>query len=235
MAQLVFARKEMKYLVPEEKYLPFLADLVKHTAPDPYRTYTVCNVYYDTDIFNLIRMSMDRPLYKEKLRMRSYGVPSPDTPVYIEIKKKYDRRVYKRRETLPYAAACDFFDRGIYPAEQDTQIMRELRYALERYKPTPRLFIAYEREAYMGIGEERGLRVTFDNGIRYRTQDVSLAAGDHGKPLFDNNDSLLEIKFSGAMPLWLAELLGKHGIRRRSFSKYGRIYEKEFENLHKEP
>ncbi len=233
MAQLVFARKEMKYLVPEDRYLPFVSDLMEHTVPDVYRLYTVCNVYYDTDIFDLIRMSMDRPLYKEKMRMRSYGTPQSDTPVYVEIKKKYDRRVYKRRETLPYAAACDFFDRGIYPENRDTQIMRELRYALSRYQPKPSLFIAYEREAYAGIGEEKGLRVTFDRNIRYRIEDVSLAAGDHGTPLFDNSDLLLEIKFTGSMPVWLAELLGKHGIRRRSFSKYGRIYEKEFKNIRK--
>ncbi len=231
MAQFVFARKEMKYLVPRDRYLPFLSDLRTHTVPDAYPIYTVCNVYYDTDIYNLIRMSIDRPLYKEKIRMRSYGTPAPDTPVFVEIKKKFDRRVYKRRETLPYAAALDFFERGIYPAERDTQIMRELRYALERYRPRPAIFLAYEREAYSGIGDDKGLRVTFDSGIRYRFEDISLAAGDRGTYLFDEDERILEIKFTGAMPLWLAELLNRHGIRRKSFSKYGKIYEKEFENL----
>ena len=227
MAQLVFSRKEMKYFVPIDRFEAFKAEIEQHMKADEYGEYAACNVYYDTDVFNLIRMSLDRPLYKEKLRMRSYGVPGPDSTVFLEIKKKYDGMVYKRRETLTYQEACDFLDRGIYPEAHDSQIMRELRYFMQLHKPRPMLYLSYDRMAFKGIAE-KDLRLTFDSNIRYRFENVHLHEGNYGDTLLPEGLHLMEIKMSTAMPLWLTGLLDRYDIRRTSFTKYGRIYEKEF-------
>lgn len=231
MAQLVFSRKEMKYMIPVECYEEFRAAIAEQMDIDPYGEYRTCNLYYDTDLYDLIRMSIDRPLYKEKLRMRSYGVPGPDTKVFIEIKKKVNRMVYKRRETLPYRVACDFLDRGIYPEQYDSQIMREIRYFMEYHKAHGMLFLSYNR---LPFAAKNGgdLRVTFDSDLRYRFQNVALHEGDYGESLFPEGLHLMEVKVRTAVPLWLTELMNKYGIRRTSFSKYGRIYQKEFTNLH---
>lgn len=43
---------------------------------DAYGAYTICNIYYDTGDWRLIRKSLEKTVYKEKLRIRSYGVPT---------------------------------------------------------------------------------------------------------------------------------------------------------------
>ena len=231
MAQLVFNRKEMKYMIPPECYEAVRAAVAEQMIIDPYGEYRTCNLYYDTDFYDLIRMSIDRPFYKEKLRVRSYGVPGPDSMVFIEIKKKVDRMVYKRRASLPYRVACDFLDRGVYPTEYDSQIMREIRYFMQYHKPHGMMFLSYNR---LPFAAKHGgdLRLTFDSDLRYRFENVALDQGDYGTPLFPDGLHLMEVKVRTSVPLWLSELMDKYGIRRTSFSKYGRIYQKEFLNLH---
>lgn len=231
MPNMVFARKEMKYMIPPDRYADFTAELLTHMKGDKYGEYTTCNVYYDTDIFNLIRMSMDRPLYKEKLRVRSYGVPTPGSNVFVEIKKKYDGIVYKRRETMPYTVACDFLDRGIYPDNLDSQIMREIRYFMEYHRPVPKLFLAYDRIAYAAQNPAEDVRLTMDSSIRYRFDRVALHEGMEGEQLLSPGEHLMEIKTATAIPLWLCEMLDRYRIRRISFSKYGKIYEKNWQKL----
>ena len=230
MPQLTFNRKEMKYLIPPECYEEFLSAVEARMQKDPYGEYRTCNLYYDTDRYDLIRKSIDRPLYKEKLRMRSYGVPGPDTEVFIEIKKKVNRMVYKRRERLPYREACDFLDRGIYPDARDSQIMREIRYFLQFHRPHAALFLSYNR---LPFADANGgdLRVTFDSDIRYRFEQVSLHEGDYGGLYFPQGTHLMEVKVTSAVPLWLASLMDRYQIRRTSFSKYGAIYQREFTNI----
>lgn len=231
MAQLTFNRKEMKYMIPPSCYEAFRAELAARMLVDPYGEYRTCNLYYDTDAYDLIRMSMDRPYYKEKLRVRSYGVPTPDSRVFIEIKKKVGGMVYKRRATLPYRTAVAFLDEGIYPTEYDSQILREIRYFMQFHRPRPMLFLSYNRLPYADA-EGGDLRVTFDSALRYRFADVALDRGDYGKELFPVGQYLMEVKTATAVPLWLTSLMDRHGIRRTSFSKYGRIYQTEFEHLH---
>lgn len=226
MEQMVFARKEIKYILPPDVYAPFAAEIARRMQEDRHGEYRICNLYYDTEHFDLIRMSIDKPLYKEKLRIRSYGTPGPDTPVYIEIKKKYDGIVYKRRETLPYAAACAFLNSGVYPEGRDSQIMREIRYFLSHYRPRPALYLSYLRHPF-ALPEE-DLRVTFDSDVRYRFENTALCAGDTGELLLPPDVHLMEIKTGTAYPLWLSHLLDEYHIRRTSFSKYGRIYQRVF-------
>ncbi|MDO5292399.1 MAG: polyphosphate polymerase domain-containing protein [bacterium] len=225
--QSVFKRFEKKYMVTEEKYDALLSALNEHMIMDDYGVHTICNIYYDTEHDELIRNSLDKPLYKEKLRLRSYGVPSLESNVFLEIKKKFKGIVYKRRMVMDLKTAKEFTEEGI-PLRETTQIGNELTYFMEFYQPVPKLFIAYDRFAMFGK-EDSEVRITFDSNIRSRDYDLGLEYGDYGEPLLDENYHLMEIKIAGAMPLWLSALLNELEIYPTSFSKYGNIYKKRLE------
>ena len=216
-----FKRCEKKYLLTEEQYLAVRLGMASFMKPDAYPSYSVSNVYYDTDRYDLIRGSLEKPIYKEKLRLRSYGVPGSCDEVFIEIKKKFDDVVYKRRITM------NMRDAALYLSGErkgdGSQIGREIDWFIGFYHPSPRVFIAYDREAYAAAdGSE--LRITFDTALRARSNDMDLRLGDHGVPLLEDDLRLMEIKIPGAAPLWLARLLSENGIYSSSFSKYGEYY-----------
>lgn len=192
---------------------------------DKYGLHTICSIYFDTDDDRLIRNSLEKPLYKEKLRLRSYGVPkSDDAEVFMELKKKYKGIVYKRREGLTLYDAESYIQSGQIPA--DSQIFREIEYFRRYYNAYPKVFIAYDRIAMYGL-EDESLRMTFDFNIRCRRDELSLRAGDHGYKLISDGCALMEIKISGAVPLWLSSALSRLKIYPVSFSKYGQFYTKE--------
>lgn len=221
----VFQRIEKKYLLDSVQYEKLLKAIEPYMAVDEYGLSAICNIYFDTENDELIRTSIEKPPYKEKLRLRSYGVPGPEDKVYLEIKKKYDAIVYKRRISLTLKEAEDYLLRGIRPSK-DSQILREIDYFIRFYQPLPRLYLAYDRTAYFGL-EDKDFRMTFDSNIRSRRDDLFLEHGDYGAPLYEKEYYLLEIKAAGAYPLWLAGALSELEIFPVSFSKYGTIYKKE--------
>ena len=164
--QRCFQRYEKKYLLNPEQYQKIRAGLAPYMEADEHGRYTICNLYYDTPDFQLIRASLDKPVYKEKLRMRSYGVPADGDSVFVELKKKYKGVVYKRRTVLEAGEALDYLAGRCSPRAKD-QICREIDWFLGRYHPVPQVFIAYDREALAGL-EDRVLRVTFDIDLRWR-------------------------------------------------------------------
>lgn len=218
--QTSFSRVERKYLVSKEQKAALLECMAGHAVPDVHPRYTVSNVYYDTPDRELIRTSLEKPLFKQKLRLRSYGVPGDKDPAFAEIKKKYDGRVYKRRVTLPTAEAVRYLS-GFYAGEKG-QIHREIDWFLRTYRPKPALYLAYDREAYGALAEPE-LRITFDKDIRYRLDELDLRAGDRGRGL-QLPGELLEIKTPDSFPLWLVRALEELKIPRISFSKCGEIY-----------
>lgn len=225
MAQTVFARKEVKYLLTQRQYLDLRAGLANQMAEDRYGLSTICNIYYDTPESYLITRSLEKPDYKEKLRLRSYGIPKPDTTVYLEIKKKVAGIVSKRRIGLTLREAEDYLNLDQYPA-QDSQILREIDYLKHRLPLVPMLFLAYDRIALAGI-EDPAFRVTFDRRIRSRRDRLSLGQGHAGDLLLPETMVLMEAKIQGAAPLWFVRLLSELEIRRLSFSKYGAVCKKE--------
>ncbi len=225
MAQLVFNRYEKKYLMTEPVYLLLREKLQKHMEVDAYGLSTICNIYYDTNDDLLIRRSIEKPAYKEKLRLRSYGVPTLDSKVFLEIKKKYKKIVNKRRIELKLGDAYNYIEKGIKPCE-DSQILHELDFFLDRYDLLPRLYLAYDRIALYGK-EDPAFRVTFDHNIRSRRLNTGLEHGDAGRALLPDNWYLMESKVLGATPLWFTEILSSLSIYPTSFSKYGNIYKKE--------
>ena len=222
--QSCFKRCEKKYLLSPAQYEAVKRGMAPWMKPDAHPSYTICNVYYDTEHYDLIRASLEKPVYKEKLRLRSYGVPGSRDPAFVEIKKKFDGVVYKRRVTLQAMDASRWLS-GKRPGD-GSQISREIDWFLQFYRPEPKVFLAYDREAYAAaeVGE---LRITFDTDIRVRSNDLDLRTGDHAVPLLNGDQILMEIKIPGAAPLWLARLLSENGIFPTSISKYGTYY-KEF-------
>ncbi len=220
----VFQRVEKKYRLTLEERDRLLEDIGEYLEPDEYGKSTVCSLYLDTPHRLLIRQSIDakgfdKPAYKEKLRMRSYGTPNDDTKVFLEIKKKFKGVVYKRRVRVPLSKAKIYLNGGEKPME--SQIMNEIDWALHYYGNVgPAMLIACEREAF-SVKDNPQLRLTFDTGIRYRDYDLDLALGHHGTKLLPDDIVLMEVKTGGAMPLWLAHALDKHKIFPTSFSKYG--------------
>ena len=223
MAQKVFERYEKKFLLSREQYEAFKRILPLYMEPDCFTDYTIQNIYYDTDNFELIRASIEKPKYKEKMRVRMYGKrASEQTKVFLELKKKYNHVVYKRREELPYLQAKAFLHNGIYKGEKG-QILKEIEYTMRRYGLHPAVYIAYDREAYKAKdGGE--LRLTFDHNIRCRDCDLDFMAGDDGTQLLTDGQVLMEVKIPGAMPMWMARFFSENQIFMTSFSKYGTYY-----------
>lgn len=221
--QAVFKRKEMKYLMSSEQYEKLMEILSDKIIPDDFPTSAISNLYYDTPDFRLIRTSLQKPKYKEKLRLRCYKVPNATTQAFLEIKKKALGIVYKRRESLPYQRAIDFLA-GKDPGK-DTQIFRELDWMLKSYKNlAPAMFLSYDRLSFKGV-EDSSVRITFDQNILWRTTVLDLSTGTWGEQLLKPGQKLMEIKISNAMPLWLAHALSACKIYPTSFSKYGKAYQ----------
>lgn len=219
---LIFRRVEKKYRLTPAQMAALLQEVSAHLTPDAHGRSTICSLYLDTPEHLIIRNSIEAKVYKEKLRLRSYGTPAPDDHVFLEIKKKYKGVVYKRRENLTLQEAMAYIGGGLKPVE--SQIMSEIDYAMRFYRqPQPSMLIAYEREAYFDR-DLPSLRLTFDTNVRYRETDLHLDHGHHGTLLLPPETILMEIKTDGATPLWLAQALSRCGILPTSFSKYGTAY-----------
>ncbi|MDO5574781.1 MAG: polyphosphate polymerase domain-containing protein [bacterium] len=221
-AQTVFKRYEKKYLLNQTQYERMLTFLNDYMKQDEYGLHTIRNIYYDTDEYDLIRTSLGKPLYKEKFRVRSYSQVSEMDTVFLELKKKYDGVVYKRREALTLAEADAYLKYGYQPLKNG-QIMHEIDWFLNINDIMPKVFIAYDRIALFSE-EDPNLRVTFDHNIRFRDYDLSLSSPAYGKKLLEHDRYLMELKIGNAMPLWLSQYLARENIFQTSYSKYGTCY-----------
>ena len=219
-----FERYEKKYILTRAQYEAILPEIKKFTVMDVYGQYTICNIYYDTEYFDLIRRSLRKPYYKEKFRVRSYGVPGEGSRIFAEIKKKSGDIVYKRRIDGSPDEIDAFLCKGA-PLSDNRQIQNEIRWFMKQNRPSPKVFIGYDRIAYAGI-EDPEFRITLDRNIRYRLHDLDLRSGDHGDPVTDDDTVVMEVKIKDAMPLWLVPILSSNRIYPGSFSKYGACYER---------
>lgn len=223
-----FKRYEIKYLLDARQYESVRRTMQGRTVGDEYGKSTICNIYYDTPDRRLIRRSLEKPVYKEKMRLRSYGTPRGGDRVFLELKKKYESVVYKRRADMTLDAALRF----TAAPEPYSQITREIAYFIDLYGSlSPAMFISYSREAFFGA-DDRDLRITFDTDILWRECEVDLTAGAYGAPLLPAGTVLMELKIASAVPLWFSSALAREKIYPVSFSKYGRAYidSMKFEN-----
>ncbi len=219
----VFERIETKFLLDEMQYRSLRKRLENIAEVDSYGETSILNIYFDTPDYALIEKSLEKPVYKEKLRLRTYGIPEDDTSAFIEIKKKFKGVVYKRRISMSYSDALDYLVRGKEPVVKG-QITNEIDYFLRYYRGIrPAMAISYDRIAMAGIYDPE-LRITFDTNIRWRTDHLSLKNGNRGKDILLPGQHLMELKIAGAMSMEMAEILDELKIRQCSFSKYGRGY-----------
>lgn len=223
----VFQRVEKKYRLTATQKEAFLSEIGDRLTPDTYGKSTVCSLYLDTPGRRIIRDSIDakgfeKPAYKEKLRLRSYGTPNAETNVFLEIKKKYKGVVYKRRAMLPLAKAMIYLNGGEKPLE--SQIMDEIDWAMKFYgNPAPSMLLSCQREAHT-LTEDPRIRITFDTDLRYRETELDLSFGPYGTSLLHDDAVIMELKTDGALPLWLCHVLDDHRLYPSSFSKYGTAY-----------
>ena len=252
--QKVFKRTEKKYLVTDLQYRALMNAIGGYLEPDKFGQTEILNIYYDTPDFRLIRTSLEKPVYKEKLRLRSYGVPAADDKAFIELKKKYKGVVYKRRIDAPYAEALRYLNAGssvkpmLNARQKDNtlQIMKEINYFMSMYPGIgPAMALSYDRLAYNWVSAEDNtaadvnasssvetlscykpaIRITADTNIRYRRSQLDLRYGAKGTELLEPGMHLIEIKLEGGMPLELSRALNELEIYPTSFSKYGRAYQ----------
>lgn len=222
MNENVFRRVEKKYLITENQKDAFLKLIDNHIEKDEYFESHISNIYFDNDKFDLITTSIEKPLFKAKLRLRSYDVPSLEDKVFLEIKDKYKGVVGKRRIKIKLSDFYEYLKTG---SMKDEQIMREIDYYFKKYDLQPQIFVAYDRLSYKGRDNEN-IRITIDENLRSRTEDLRLELGSNGKKYFQDREYIMEIKILDAMPLWLARSLSTLKIYPTSFSKVGSIYKK---------
>ena len=225
MLQEVFKRYEKKYLLTEDGFRRLMLTVGGSFQPDQYEQYQISNIYFDTPDCGLIRRSLEKPVYKEKLRLRAYGTGiGQDSQVFPELKKKYDQVVYKRRIQMSLREARDCFYLGKETGRRD-QIFQELDYVMKRYGLAPMAYIAYERQAYTCC-LDREIRLTFDWNLLGRSWDLDLSSGVWGDRILEKGLVLMELKTAGAVPLWLSHVFSKMEIFPVSFSKYGTYYQR---------
>lgn len=223
----VFERYEKKYIISFSQKERLLARISDILLPDEFGESTLCNLYFDTPDYRLIRASIERPVFKEKLRIRSYGVPDKSSNVFVELKKKYKGVVYKRRINMTYEEAVDLLCRRNLPLSKG-QVLGEVAYFMGHYKGLrPSVSIFCERSAFYSA-EDENLRLTFDRNVRFRNQLLDLSLGDDGTRILEDGLFIMEIKSLNSIPLSIVHTLNELEIYPRSFSKYGKAYEMIF-------
>jgi hypothetical protein len=228
-----FNRIEKKYLISAAQYERIAQRLCEHTIPDNYEgnngRYHVCSLYYDTPDRALIRRSLQKPFYKEKLRLRSYDIYSPGGIVFAEIKKKVGKMGNKRRIALRADTAHEFLTSGFLPCEEEQieglQITAEIRTLLMRYdmKLAPSILLHYDRMALIGK-DDKELRISFDKELFAESSVLSFAGNGLAQRLIPDDRIIMEIKTHYSIPLWLTSVLSEEKVYPRGFSKYGQAY-----------
>lgn len=222
----IFKRVEKKYLLTKEQYEYLVKAIEPYMAVDKYGETSIRNIYFDNTDDELIETSLLKPVYKEKLRLRSYGVPNSQSTVFFEIKKKYRGIVYKRRVSMTLDEAYSYIEGGELPEHLEGNIPVEIDYMMNHYRLFPKAFISYDRVALAGKDDPE-LRITFDRNITSRYDDVRLESVKDGHKILPDDSVLMEIKIPGAMPLWLAHVLSEKNIFPHSFSKFGTAHIQE--------
>lgn len=219
----VFERFETKYLLTPRQYEGLRKALAPHTAVDSYGLHTIISVYYDTPDYRIIGHCLEKPKFREKLRLRSYGVPKPWQPTFLELKKKFAGITYKRRLELSLHQAEHYLD-GQIQAGDSNQILGEIDWFISQYEDLgPQVLISYDRLA-LTVDKVPDLRITFDSNITWRDYDLSPSLGVYGESILAPGQRVMEIKTMDALLYWLSQILSELRIYPTSFSKYGTVF-----------
>ena len=237
------ARVEEKYLITKQDKTALMKAVSKRLNHDEYYKEEILSLYLDTDNFDLAIKTIDRPNFREKVRVRSYNVPTKSKEVFFEVKTKLkigkDKIGNKRRLVIPLKDFYAYIDKGqdlVKIAEkasngdaQQMQVARELDYLIRYFKLKPKLIIVSDRTAFRGK-DDHGFRLTFDENLRFRLNKLKLEKGGEGEKYFPNTSDpkhsiIMEVKTMHAMPPWFVDELSRLHIYPVRFSKYGKIYQ----------
>ena len=221
-----FQRIEEKYLLTKEEKKKLINMIKNYIKEDEYFKSEIHNIYFDTRNNDLIINSLEKPIFKDKFRIRSYGIPKENDYVFLEMKMKYKGVVGKRRIKIRLNEINDYLENE---KETDNEILKEIIYYYKYYELQKAIYIAYDRESYKGI-DDKNLRITFDSNLRSRRNNLEFKENNMTK-YFDDDYYIMEIKTVGSLPLWLVRILSELKIYPTSFSKYGKIYEKEMKEM----
>lgn len=221
-----FNRVEKKYILNEEQYNRVLSRIQEYFHRDEKGCTRIFNIYFDNDSYELINTSIQKPVFKEKLRLRSYCEANDDTKVFLEIKKKYKKIVYKRRIHSTYKQIKAFLQTGELCDNKNIDTAREIEYVIRHYNLKPRIHISYQRQAYF-CNTDEGLRITFDHDIKSRYNNLTLSQSEEDEDLLNSDVYIMEIKTQNAIPLFLCRILTQEKIYPSSFSKVGNIHKKK--------
>ena len=221
--ETIIDRYEQKYLLSKKEYNSLIKYIDDYLVKDKYFMETIYNVYFDNDDYELINRSIEKPIYKEKVRMRSYYKTDNDTNIFLEIKKKYEDNSNKRRVIISYKEYLDYINKCVIP-KCDKQIMNEIDYCFKKYNLKPKIKLVYDRLAYK-LKDDDSFRITFDTNVRYNLNNFDFNNDEN--TMFMNDGYIMEIKTFNGIPLWLNKVLSKLNIYPTSYSKVDKIYERE--------
>lgn len=219
----IFRRVEKKYIITSKQYEDLKKAINDYMVEDEYGKSTICNVYFDSNLYELISHSITKPYFKDKVRVRSYNTPKKDSNVFLEIKRKCDGVVSKRRIQMKLVDMEEYLQHKQNIKNANAQIKKELDYYFDKYNLKPAMYLSYEREAFYQKND-RDFRITFDNNVIAREYDLNLDSDSYGTQIIDENKYIMEVKTLGAMPLWFVRILDELKIMPCGFSKYGEAY-----------
>ncbi len=219
----IFRRVEKKYIISKNEYLKIREEIDKYVKMDEYGKSTICNIYFDTDKYELISHSITKPYFKEKVRLRSYNVPNENSMVYLEIKRKEESIVGKRRIGMKLNDFNKYMNNNKLVSNSNIQIKNELDYYFDRLDLHEKMYISYDREAYFDKTNP-DFRITFDSNIKARDYNLDLSKGSYGRFILEPDKYIMEVKTLESIPLWFVKLLTECKVMPCGFSKYGEAY-----------
>jgi len=236
-----FNRFELKYLFTLSQAERLKSSLAAYLVPDEHShhegRYNLASLYYDSPDLRCYWEKVDGLKYRRKLRIRCYETGEPltdDTPVFVEIKQRVDRVTQKRRAVLRYADALRLCDGREIPAHTPVErpIIEEAHTFLWQYDMRPTSLVRYERQAFIGVAYDIGLRVTFDTALTSQCDHLRLHEPPRGQPMLAANWAVMEIKVNERLPYWLTQMVAAHNLQLIRISKYCRSIEVVREGLY---
>ena len=219
----IFRRVEEKYIINKSQFKKINELLKEYMVEDEHGQSKICNIYFDSNQHDLGRRTISKPFFKEKVRLRSYNTPNKESKVYLEIKRKCDGVVGKRRIEMKLDEFNSYIKNSNSVSNQNKQIKMELDYCFKLYGLKPAMYVSYDRIAYYEKNNP-DFRITFDNNIVAREENLNLEKGSYGESIMENDKYIMEVKTLSAMPIWFVRILNSLNIIPGSFSKYGEAY-----------
>jgi len=222
-------RYEIKYLISDELAAQIREHIAPYTEVDPYaaerpeQQYTVRSIYFDTSRFDFYYDKIDGLKIRKKLRLRVYNEFGEDVSAFLEIKRRYGNVVVKERARLPLQDVKSLLVSRSAPelvGDNGKRVLGKFLYNVAKRDLRPTALITYEREAFVGLMDDR-VRVTLDENVRsYMFPGLSQLFDDDDLRSFTDGRIILEMKFDGYMPKWFRGVIAALGLRAQSVSKY---------------